>query len=392
MRRCLPVPAQRRDAAACAHRVPSESLLHVAAFSDCSRCVLFLSLFVRAFVSPQHVHTWGDINTGVDVASPSVDTTAAGVGVGPHFNPAGAPHDCFPNATRHAGDLFEALSVDNDVVWTASFERSLIDLGDSVSSIIGRSVVLHLGRDHCLLFQPSGASGAPIAQGVIGIVDPTKYGYDSTYTNMASTPASGVWNSAITRMHATPSSGLTIVGTVQFAYDFGMGLVRVIVNVTGLPPNTPHGFHVHAWGDDSDSNGLFAGGHFNPANVSHALPPTTPRHQGDMGNINADMNGSVYLNTLFDLLTLTGSAPTIIGRSVVIHQLADDGHGATGNAGTRYAYGVIGLSDRVMATSSSSSGFWLSSTGGLSGAATLSVHPLVFAVTALVAAWMAAKV
>jgi Cu/Zn superoxide dismutase len=47
-----------------------------------------------------------------------------------------------------------------------------------------------------------------------------------------------------------------------------------------------------------------------------------------MGNITVGMDGIVNFTRTFDLLTLGGSN-SIIGRAVVVHQLADDGTGSS---------------------------------------------------------------
>jgi hypothetical protein len=69
------------------------------------------------------------------------------------------------------------------------------------------------------------------------------------------------------------------------------------------------------------------------------------RHVGDMGNITADASGTATLDSTFDLLSLTGEH-NIIGRAVMIHSTFDDGITVnTGNAGSRIAIGVIGISN-----------------------------------------------
>lgn len=313
-----------------------------------------------------HIHTYGDVTTGITASDPTVSTVATGVGVGAHFNPYGTIHNCYPNSTRHVGDIGN-LEVTGPETQTFYLTRDLIDLGNgSVASIIGRGVILHSGEDHCASAQPAGNSGSPIAQGVIGIVNPAPRGLAGTnvaYQGLSTNP-----NSAIALFHATPASGLTITGTVQFGFDDDTQLVRVVVNVTGLPANSTHGFHVHEWGDDSGSDGTLAGGHYNPYSTVHALPPTLPRHVGDIGNIVSDLEGTATLDAEFDLLTLIPNATSvanIIGRGVVIHTLADDGGQPTGNAGGRLAVAVIGISNRAMPAAVVS--YSSSSTGGDGG-------------------------
>ena len=64
------------------------------------------------------------------------------------------------------------------------------------------------------------------------------------------------------------------------------------LRVSGLTPNAQHGFHVHEFGDESGTDAAMAKGHYNPAGVAHGLPPSVPRHNGDMGSIMADADGS----------------------------------------------------------------------------------------------------
>jgi hypothetical protein len=49
---------------------------------------------------------YGDVSTGLTAENPTINTnTSIARGIGTHFNPAGVPHACFPNATRHVGDI-----------------------------------------------------------------------------------------------------------------------------------------------------------------------------------------------------------------------------------------------------------------------------------------------
>jgi Cu/Zn superoxide dismutase len=106
--------------------------------------------------------------------------------------------------------------------------------------------------------------------------------------------------------------------------------------------NSQHGFHVHEFGDLTGTDrATNTGGHWNPTGTNHAYPPSTSRHYGDMGNITADSNGVAAFDKTFDLLTLNG-VNSILGRGIVIHEKADDGQGATGNAGNKLGSCTIG--------------------------------------------------
>lgn len=109
-----------------------------------------------------------------------------------------------------------------------------------------------------------------------------------------------------------------------------------------------HGFHIHTYGD-LNNGCLNAGSHFNPDNMMHGGQSDTIRHIGDLGNILAANGGIAIINITDSQIKLSGPL-SIIGRSVVVHAMADDlGRGdtvvssTTGNSGARVACGVIGI-------------------------------------------------
>ncbi|MCA0270300.1 MAG: superoxide dismutase family protein [Bacteroidetes bacterium] len=136
-----------------------------------------------------------------------------------------------------------------------------------------------------------------------------------------------------------PRSGSTVNGTVSFTQE-ATG-VRVVANFAGLTPGE-HGFHVHENGDCSAPDGSSAGGHFNPTSAlhGHQTDPATGRHQGDLGNLTADENGSATLDLTDNVLMLDGPN-SIVGKAVIVHDKPDDYSQPTGNAGGRVACGVI---------------------------------------------------
>lgn len=123
--------------------------------------------------------------------------------------------------------------------------------------------------------------------------------------------------------------------------------VRVDAHITGLTPGK-HGFHVHEFGDCSSADGSAAGAsaagdHFNPAKHPHGAPDAGERHEGDMGNIEADSSGVAKVNYVDHTLSLHDCEKSIIGRSVIVHAKADDLKSQpSGDAGARIACGVIG--------------------------------------------------
>jgi superoxide dismutase, Cu-Zn family len=157
---------------------------------------------------------------------------------------------------------------------------------------------------------------------------------------LAQTPAakSSTPSKAIAVLH--PTAGNKVVGTVTFTQVTGG--VQVHADITGLTPGK-HGFHVHEFGDCSAADASSAGGHFNPTKKPHAGPDAAERHEGDMGNIEADASGNAKLDYVDDQMSLTNHEKSVIGRSVVMHAKPDDlKTQPSGNSGARVACGVIG--------------------------------------------------
>lgn len=141
-----------------------------------------------------------------------------------------------------------------------------------------------------------------------------------------------------------PAQGQSCHGVVRFE-QMG-GEVTVTADLTGLAPNSKHGFHIHEFGDVTDLSGKSAGGHYNPDGNPHALPPTEKRHAGDLGNVTADASGHAVLTLTVDNVSL-GGKHDVIGRAIVVHADPDDGGQPTGNAGARIAFGVIGIAPKA---------------------------------------------
>ena len=127
------------------------------------------------------------------------------------------------------------------------------------------------------------------------------------------------------------------------------------MNLTGLPPNSKLGFHVHEAGDLTEGC-KSACTHFNPYKQNHGSSKSNVRHVGDLGNLITDSNGTCNMKFYDNMIKLSGETQNIIGRSVVIHEKEDDlGLGGnkeslkTGNAGGRIACSVIGYSKKMFA-------------------------------------------
>jgi Cu-Zn family superoxide dismutase len=136
-----------------------------------------------------------------------------------------------------------------------------------------------------------------------------------------------------------PTAGNTAQGTVTFEQKGDK--LQITAVITGLKPNSEHGFHVHEKGDCSAPDATSAGGHFNPATKPHGHYGKAERHGGDMPNLRADAAGSTRVMWDSDQLSLSG-ASSVIGRAVVVHRDPDDYQSQpAGNSGPRIACGVV---------------------------------------------------
>jgi Cu-Zn family superoxide dismutase len=141
-----------------------------------------------------------------------------------------------------------------------------------------------------------------------------------------------------------------IKGTVKFTEDLNNNVIIIDLNLSGLKPNSSHGFHVHEAGDLTDKCTSMCA-HFNPYGKTHGCPGMTERHVGDLGNIKTNIRGEAKYSFYDNAIKLRGSKCNIIGRGLIIHEDEDDcGKGGnteslkTGNAGKRIACAVIGYS------------------------------------------------
>jgi superoxide dismutase, Cu-Zn family len=138
----------------------------------------------------------------------------------------------------------------------------------------------------------------------------------------------------------TPIGPSGVHGVVRFtAKD---GVVHVEGKIADLKPG-PHAFHVHEFGDLTDTKaGMSAGDHYNPMHMPHGRPIDQRRHAGDFGNIEADAQGVATISFDDPVVRLTGPH-AIIGRSLVVHASVDKFTQPAGDAGSRVAEGVIGI-------------------------------------------------
>ncbi|MEX0928910.1 MAG: superoxide dismutase family protein [Balneolales bacterium] len=140
----------------------------------------------------------------------------------------------------------------------------------------------------------------------------------------------------ITVIH--PTEGNDASGSVTFTREADG--VRVNATVSGLEPDSRHGFHIHEFGDCSASDGTSAGGHFSPEEMPHSAPTDDERHMGDLGNLQSDQDGVATVNFVDPIIEMD----RILGRGVIIHAGEDDYETQpTGDAGARLGCGVIGV-------------------------------------------------
>src|SRR5690606_7707562 len=113
-------------------------------------------------------------------------------------------------------------------------------------------------------------------------------------------------------LHAKSKS--KVKGQIDFTQD-GQN-IKVKIQISGLPANTIHGFHIHEFGDCSAADATSAGGHFTAHEATHGAPGSEKHHTGDLGNIQANSKGQVEKEDTYSFFTLAGHANSIIGRAV----------------------------------------------------------------------------
>jgi Cu-Zn family superoxide dismutase len=137
----------------------------------------------------------------------------------------------------------------------------------------------------------------------------------------------------------TPTQGNSVRGLIMFheMHDHLM----VHAHISGLAPNSEHGFHLHDVGNCASPDGTSAGGHFNPAHTAHG-PQDAEHHAGDLPSLKADADGVVDQKFMLHGVGLKEGPTSIDGRSVVLHANPDDYKTQpAGNAGPRIACGVV---------------------------------------------------
>ncbi|KAL6429224.1 hypothetical protein ACFW04_008145 [Cataglyphis niger] len=152
---------------------------------------------------------------------------------------------------------------------------------------------------------------------------------------------------AVVRLTPHDVKGKNVTGNLKIVQSIPNGPVTITGTIYGLTEGL-HGLHVHEKGDLSDGC-TSAGAHFNPENMTHGGPDDTVRHVGDLGNVQANSEGEATVNITDKIISLSGPN-NILGRAIVVHSGEDDlGKGnhtlssTTGNAGDRWACGIVGV-------------------------------------------------
>ena len=139
-----------------------------------------------------------------------------------------------------------------------------------------------------------------------------------------------------------PTKDSTVAGTINFTLVDGQ--LRASGDISGLKPDSEHGFHIHEKGDCSAPDGSSAGGHFNPGSSEHGSISAAMHHGGDMPNIKADAQGNAHIDgpVASNVNVGVGDGFDIVGRGLIVHADPDDYKTQpTGNAGARLACAVI---------------------------------------------------
>lgn len=158
---------------------------------------------------------------------------------------------------------------------------------------------------------------------------------DAPEAPAAETPAAAT-ASVVTQ----PTEGNQTVAEVTFTENGGQ--IQVTGRVTGLDPDSEHGFHIHEFGDCSAPDASSAGGHFNPSDKPHAHPGHG--HDGAMKNLVADAEGNAVVDDVLPVTVNIGRGDDfdIVGHALIVHSDPDDYVSQpVGNAGARLTCGVI---------------------------------------------------
>ena len=134
----------------------------------------------------------------------------------------------------------------------------------------------------------------------------------------------------------------TATGTVVFSEIDGE--VSMNANLSGLTPGM-HAIHIHEKADCSAADATSSGGHWNPTAKNHGKwGDATGYHKGDIGNFEADADGTGFVSMSTNEWCLGCDDPSkdIMGKAIVVHRGVDDFTSQpSGAAGARVSCGGI---------------------------------------------------
>ena len=305
-------------------------------------------------LAPNSTHGWHiHANPVVEGYTVNCSTT------GGHFNPLFKNHGD-PNNTadaRHYGDLGNFVT-DSTGSANINITDALVSLYGNYS-VSGLGLVIHeqiddLGLGGATNSLTTGNAGSRLACGNIIISNGPAPFVPELVPSPYLVEPEPVPDVLIGNCTLTPdfnSTSLTVSASVVVIQPNASSPAEIELVVTGLPPNSTHGWHIHEFpvAEGEIVNCSTTGGHFNPLLSTHGdrTNDSTTRHVGDLGNFDTDNDGSAIIKISDTLVTLYGNL-SVIGKSFVIHSGKDDlGLGSvpasltTGNAGSRLACGNI---------------------------------------------------
>lgn len=116
-------------------------------------------------------------------------------------------------------------------------------------------------------------------------------------------------------------------GEIVFSSEEPETATTVSIKLRGLVPHTYHAIHIHKGKLDASSQSCMdVGPHWNPLNKEHgSIVIGSERHAGDLcNNVVSDSSGKVSFSYLDPMINLWTRLFSPVGRTVVVHEQADD--------------------------------------------------------------------
>ena len=219
----------------------------------------------------------------------------------------------------------------------------------------------------------SGTRRAVALAAVLGSAG-TGVGVGLSTSAVSGEPFSGPVASAVLR-----DQGGAVVGKVAFQ-QVAPDKVRVRASVSGLAPAAEfHGFHVHTNGACTGDFVTSAGGHWNPSSSTHG------DHAGDLPTLYAGADGVARTSFVTDAFSVDQLVNDAGGVAVIVHAGRDNYANIptryqsttesvppgpdtatknTGDAGGRYACGVVGAGLPDFGAGGGAAGYWMAASDG----------------------------